>query len=226
MTTTLKKAARDKGFAQLQQRAGTEQTLPEMSVSFRPAETFDQDVGAESDQLTGRLTRNVSGTMFPNLAYNDLVGKVLEAGGGNGMLLSAPVTVETPGVLKVDGHKVVLRCDAHGRAAEPRGCRRHQTRADGNLGAGRPSLPGPPQWAGGSTQRGRGAVLGATRVPGRRQRPGTQVTRRCGQGRVLGIDAGERRVGVALSDELRLLASPLCVLDRARGLAPVLDALS
>jgi putative Holliday junction resolvase len=45
------------------------------------------------------------------------------------------------------------------------------------------------------------------------------------QGRVLGIDAGERRVGVALSDELRLLASPLAVLDRAHGLAPVLDAL-
>jgi putative Holliday junction resolvase len=46
-----------------------------------------------------------------------------------------------------------------------------------------------------------------------------------GQGRVLGIDAGERRVGVALSDEMRLLASPLAVLDRAHGLAPVLDAL-
>jgi putative Holliday junction resolvase len=43
---------------------------------------------------------------------------------------------------------------------------------------------------------------------------------------VLGIDAGERRVGVAMSDELRLLASPLAVLDRGRGLAPVLDALS
>ncbi len=45
------------------------------------------------------------------------------------------------------------------------------------------------------------------------------------QGRVLGIDAGERRVGVALSDELRLLASPFTVLDRGHGLAPVLDAL-
>ena len=42
---------------------------------------------------------------------------------------------------------------------------------------------------------------------------------------MLGIDAGERRVGVALSDEMRLLASPLAVLDRAHGLAPVLDAL-
>ena len=42
---------------------------------------------------------------------------------------------------------------------------------------------------------------------------------------MLGIDAGERRVGVALSDESRLLATPLMVLDRANGLAPVLDAL-
>jgi putative Holliday junction resolvase len=42
---------------------------------------------------------------------------------------------------------------------------------------------------------------------------------------VLGIDAGERRVGVALSDELRLLASPVTVLEVRNGLAPVLDAL-
>jgi putative Holliday junction resolvase len=43
---------------------------------------------------------------------------------------------------------------------------------------------------------------------------------------VLGIDAGERRVGVAMSDELRMLASPVTVLDRRGGLAPVLDALA
>ncbi len=43
---------------------------------------------------------------------------------------------------------------------------------------------------------------------------------------MLGIDAGERRVGVAVSDGLGLLASPVCVLERARGLAPVLDALA
>jgi putative Holliday junction resolvase len=43
---------------------------------------------------------------------------------------------------------------------------------------------------------------------------------------VLGIDAGERRVGVALSDELWLLASPVTVLDRGHGLAPVLDTLA
>jgi putative Holliday junction resolvase len=44
-------------------------------------------------------------------------------------------------------------------------------------------------------------------------------------GRIMAVDAGERRVGVALSDESRLLASPLIVLDRGQGLAPVLDAL-
>ena len=47
-----------------------------------------------------------------------------------------------------------------------------------------------------------------------------------GRGRVLGVDAGERRVGVALSDELRMLARPVTVLDRRNGLAPVLDALA
>jgi putative Holliday junction resolvase len=42
-------------------------------------------------------------------------------------------------------------------------------------------------------------------------------------GRVLGIDAGERRIGLALSDELRMLARPLRVLHRDHGLAPALD---
>ena len=42
---------------------------------------------------------------------------------------------------------------------------------------------------------------------------------------MLGVDAGERRVGVALSDESRLLASPVIVLDRRRGLARVLDSI-
>ena len=46
------------------------------------------------------------------------------------------------------------------------------------------------------------------------------------QGRVLGIDAGERRVGLALSDETRLLATPLRVLSRGARLAPVLDTLA
>jgi putative holliday junction resolvase len=33
-------------------------------------------------------------------------------------------------------------------------------------------------------------------------------------GRAMGLDPGERRVGVALSDELGLLATPLCILER------------
>jgi putative Holliday junction resolvase len=45
------------------------------------------------------------------------------------------------------------------------------------------------------------------------------------RGRVLGVDAGERRIGLALSDETRMLASPLQVLVRDDGLAPILDAL-
>ncbi len=112
---TLKKMARDKGFSQLRDKAGVDQTLPEMSVTVETKdEKFDQDVGAESEQLSGRLSAVVSGTVFQNLAYNDLMGKVLERGAGDGLQLGAPVKVETPGVLKVDGHKVVLRADASG----------------------------------------------------------------------------------------------------------------
>jgi hypothetical protein len=111
----LKKDARSKGLAQLQQKAGPEQTLPEMSISVETkAESFDQEVGSENDQLTGRLTAVVTGTVFGNLAYNDLVGKVIERRAGPNLQLGAPVKVNTPGVLKVDGHKVVLRCDASG----------------------------------------------------------------------------------------------------------------
>jgi putative Holliday junction resolvase len=49
---------------------------------------------------------------------------------------------------------------------------------------------------------------------------------RVASGRVLGIDAGERRVGLALSDATRLLATPFGVLHRTAGLAPVLDAIA
>ena len=32
-------------------------------------------------------------------------------------------------------------------------------------------------------------------------------------GRVLGLDVGDKRIGVALSDETRLIASPYCVIQ-------------
>jgi putative Holliday junction resolvase len=38
-----------------------------------------------------------------------------------------------------------------------------------------------------------------------------------GRGRVLGLDPGERRVGIALSDPLGIIASPFTVLDRRTG---------
>lgn len=44
-------------------------------------------------------------------------------------------------------------------------------------------------------------------------------------GRVLGLDLGEVRVGVALSDELRMTANPLCQLDRKRDLLGELERL-
>ena len=42
-------------------------------------------------------------------------------------------------------------------------------------------------------------------------------------GRIIGLDPGERRIGVALSDPLGIIATPLTVLDRRSG--NVLDAL-
>jgi putative Holliday junction resolvase len=45
-------------------------------------------------------------------------------------------------------------------------------------------------------------------------------------GRVLGIDTGERRVGLALSDELGLLASPLAIIRRDGGLATVMEQIA
>ncbi len=123
----LRKKARDSGFSQLQQRAGSEQTLPEPSLSVETKPTdfkFDQDVGTESDQLTGRLTATVSATVFQNRAYNDLVNQVLERSAGSDSKLGAPAQLEVPGVLKIDGHKVVLRCQATGvleSAMDPKG---------------------------------------------------------------------------------------------------------
>src|SRR5262249_30832398 len=83
LSDKLRQDAREKGFSQLQQKAGPEQTLPEMSlVVDQGTLNYDQDVGAESDQLTGRLTTTISATEFQNLAYNDLVGKVIEQKAG------------------------------------------------------------------------------------------------------------------------------------------------
>ena len=47
----------------------------------------------------------------------------------------------------------------------------------------------------------------------------TEPTERATRGRVLGIDLGSRRIGVALSDPTRTVASPLEVLERQRNRA-------
>jgi putative holliday junction resolvase len=51
------------------------------------------------------------------------------------------------------------------------------------------------------------------------------LSRSSGTGRVLGVDFGEVRVGLALSDETRTLATPLPTLKRRRGKRPPLKAL-
>ena len=45
-------------------------------------------------------------------------------------------------------------------------------------------------------------------------------------GRVLGVDYGERRVGLALSDSLGMIASPLETLTRRKGKRPPVAALA
>jgi hypothetical protein len=159
----LRKDARDQGFAMLQKRAGGEQTLPEpsLTVDVKPQDIkFDQDVGTESDQLSGRLTASVSATVFQNRAYNDLVGQVLERSAGADSKLGAPATLEVPGVLKVDGHKVVLRCQASGvlesaidakgvsdalRGSTPQDARAYLARLSGLAEA--PTVDMSPAWA-------------------------------------------------------------------------------
>jgi len=118
----LRKAARDRGFAQIQRQAGADQTVPEPSLSVTPAPngfSFDQEVGAESDQLSGRLNAAVSGTVFQNRAFNDLVSQVVERSAGADARLGAPAQLDVPGVVRVDGKKVLLRVKATGVLENP-----------------------------------------------------------------------------------------------------------
>jgi putative holliday junction resolvase len=45
-----------------------------------------------------------------------------------------------------------------------------------------------------------------------------------GEGRILGIDLGQRRIGLAIADHDGLSAQPLATISRARSLAPADDA--
>ena len=51
-----------------------------------------------------------------------------------------------------------------------------------------------------------------------------QTAQRKAQGRLIGLDVGERRIGVAVSDENRIVALPECVIER-RSLAEDVRAL-
>ena len=64
--------------------------------------------------MSGRLRATVSATAFRNLAYNELVGQVLARSAGPDSKLNAPAEVKTPGFIKMEGRKAVLRSDASG----------------------------------------------------------------------------------------------------------------
>jgi hypothetical protein len=109
--------AKDKAAFDLRSRAGQDRTLPEASLNVTPGDVqYDQQPGAEAEQLTGRMTATGKGTVFNNLAYNDLVGKMLALSAGPDTKLSGAPTIPPPGVLKVDGQKVTLRAQASGVA--------------------------------------------------------------------------------------------------------------
>jgi hypothetical protein len=105
--------AKDKAIFDLRARAGQDRTLPEASLNVTPvSEQYDQQPGAEAEQLTGRLTATGKATVFNNLAYNDLVGQVLARSAGTDSKLSGPPTIGVPGVLAADNGKVKLRTNA------------------------------------------------------------------------------------------------------------------
>lgn len=45
------------------------------------------------------------------------------------------------------------------------------------------------------------------------------------QGAIIGVDPGSKRIGVAASDALRLIASPVEIIQRGKKLAPALERL-
>jgi Baseplate J-like protein len=159
----LQKDAKDRGYSQLQQQAGPDQTLVAQTLMVNPSpgsEQYEQNPGQEADQLNGHLRATVSATVFRNLAYNDLVGKVLETSAGSESQLAGPAEVKTPGFIKVDGRKVVLRSEASGvlsrdidpskirdalRGTSPRDARAYLERLSGL--AEPPTIDTNPPWA-------------------------------------------------------------------------------
>jgi hypothetical protein len=113
----LNKRAQDQGFFELKSRAGQDRSLPEQSFKLRvDNEAFDQAVGTEADQLTGRLTVTATATAFQNEAFNALVEQMLLNGAGAGTRLDGKATILPPGVLTAEAQKVSLRTHASGVA--------------------------------------------------------------------------------------------------------------
>lgn len=113
----LRERARTMSLQNLKTRTGAERSVVEQSVVVREeALQFDQEPGAEADQLTGRVAFTASGTAFSNGAFNELVGRMLAASAGPGQRLGGPPKLDPPSVARVDGQKATLRTRASGVA--------------------------------------------------------------------------------------------------------------
>lgn len=107
--------ARDRAFFELRGRAGPDRSLPEQGFSMREESVvFDQQAGAQSAQLTGRMAVTASATAFQNLAFNELVSNILTQTAGSDATLSGSPRIQPPAVLGVQGQQVKLRTRASG----------------------------------------------------------------------------------------------------------------
>lgn len=107
--------ATDQGFFELRARATQERSLPEVGLRIKvDNEAFDQAVGTEADQLSGRLTVTASAVAFQNVRFNELVQNMVVRSVGGNARLEGKATISPPGVLGMEAQRVKMRTHATG----------------------------------------------------------------------------------------------------------------
>ncbi|MBI2756597.1 MAG: baseplate J/gp47 family protein [Chloroflexi bacterium] len=109
--------ARQRALQTLKGRAGDTRTLLDQSLQIKDEPIqFDQQPGAEAEQITGRLFYIASATAMDNNRFNDLVGRVLASSAGSGQKISGAAKIDPPSIAGVQGQKVSLKTKASGIA--------------------------------------------------------------------------------------------------------------
>lgn len=112
--------ARDRGYAELRSRAGADRTVPESTFQVQPGQvSFDQQPGAETERLTGRMTVTATATAFDNLGFNELAGQILARSAGRQARLRDDPELGVPAVIDTQGPVVRLRVRVEGIATQP-----------------------------------------------------------------------------------------------------------